>query len=124
MIGELARELGFRVERRGADEIALPLGGGAVLLFANLEGEDCLVGFDGGTWHGHGEVMFMCDRDRYVELDALDIVIGLEDGTMLVCEEWREVVCVDRWLVHGDRPELACPEVESELRLRRARKGS
>jgi hypothetical protein len=101
LIAQLCREVGLSA-RTGADQRAeVDLGQGSILCFQNTEREeDCLIGFLGMPWHTHDNLMFADGRGNYVELDYLNLLTGLREGRVLVCE--REVAgrTVDRWLVH------------------------
>jgi hypothetical protein len=78
------------------------LGDGAVLLLENHETEDdCSIGFLGTPWHGHGGLMFVDSRGYYVDLDYLNLLTGLKDGDILVCEREVDGEIVDRYLMHS-----------------------
>lgn len=73
----------------------------AVLCFQNAEREeDCLTGFLDTPWHTHDNLMFVDARGNYVELDYLDLLMGLKEGRVLICERETHGQIVDRWLVH------------------------
>lgn len=44
--------------------------------------------------------MFVDARGNYVELDYLNLLTGLKEGRVLVCEREVKGQMVDRWLVH------------------------
>jgi hypothetical protein len=115
MVAELCGEVGLSCVRRSADEVALHLEEGIVLLFQNVvtgytgedgttttNEDDNLIGFEGTQWHTHDDLMFSDRHGFYVELSYLDLVSGLADGTVLVCELWLHGELADRWLVHRD----------------------
>jgi hypothetical protein len=121
MIGDLCSELGLRTVARSTDEVAIELEEGVVLLFINAEREeDSLVGFEGGEWHYHDD--FMCsDRHGFhIELGYLDVLTGLADGEVLLCEQWVGGELRERSLVHRDYvDEFLDMQEDEEIRIRR-----
>jgi hypothetical protein len=102
LICQLCRETGMWVRMDADQRVEVDLGQGAVLCFQNAEREeDCLIGFLGMPWHTHDDLMFTDARGNYVELGYLDLVIGLKEGRVLVCEREVEGRTVDRWLTHA-----------------------
>ena len=103
MVSELCGEVGLSCVRRSAAEAAVYLGEGITLLFQNATNEDDnLIGFEGTQWHTHDGLTCSDRHGFYVELRYLDLVSGLADGTILVCELWVRGELSDRWLVHRD----------------------
>jgi hypothetical protein len=115
MVSELCGEVGLSCVRRSADEVAVHLGEGITLLFLNVATEytgeggttttnedDNFIGFEGTQWHSHDGLMCSDRHGFYVELSYLDVVSGLADGSVLVCEQWLHGELTDRWLVHRD----------------------
>jgi hypothetical protein len=103
LIAELCGEVGLKCEVRSPNEAAIELEGGVALLFQNAEREeDCLMGFAESSWHTHGALMCSDLHGFNIELDYLDVVAGLADGTVLICELWVRGELSDRWLVHRD----------------------
>jgi hypothetical protein len=99
---ELCQELGLRSHFRQDDLLAIELGEDCVLVFQNAEREeDCLVGFDGTPWHTHDVFMFADCRGHYTEMNYLDVVSGLKNGVILICEHWLDERLLDRCLIHG-----------------------
>jgi hypothetical protein len=81
------------------------LGNGAVLCLENGENDECgLMGFPGTLWHVHGDgdLTFGGPWGRYIELDILNLLNGLRDGTVLICEHHSEGKLVDRWLTRNE----------------------
>lgn len=121
MITELCRELGLQAVARSSNEVAIELERGVALVFVNAEREeDSVVGFEGGEWHYHGD--FMCsDRHGFhIELGYLDVLTGLADGSVLLCEKWVHCVLRERSLVHRDYvDEFRYMEKGEEIRIRR-----
>jgi hypothetical protein len=103
MVCELCDEVGLHCVRRSSDEVAVHLESGVTLLFQNAPNEDdCLVGFEGAQWHTHDGLRCSDRHGFYIELSYLDLVSGLADGTVLVCELRVRGALADRWLVHAD----------------------
>lgn len=124
LILKLCKELGFPSHRKN-ERVEIALGQGAVLVFENAEQDkDCLVAFSGTSWHAHDDLMFTDGCGNYVELNYLDIVAGLKDGQILVCEQWQRGAVIDRWLIHRDyNDEFKYMEEGEELRVRRPTSG-
>lgn len=121
MIKELCRELGLRVVTRSADRVAVDLEEGPVLIFVNAEEqEDSRVGFEGMSWHYHGKLICTDRHGNYIELGYLDVLTGLVDGKVLLCELWGEGKLQDCWLVHRDFiDEFGYLRAGEEVRVRR-----
>jgi hypothetical protein len=121
-LNEYCREIGLvaRTVDRFALEIAV--GNGAVLCFQNAERErDCLMGFLGTPWHTHGDLTFVDPRGHYIELDTLNLLNGLRDGTVLVCERHVDGKLADRWLIHsGYNDEFRYLDPDVSIIVRRA----
>lgn len=125
LVSELCEEVGLPCEQRSADELALDVEPGTVLLFRNYPGEDDnLVGFDGTQWHTH-DCLMCSDRHGYhIDLTYLDLVSGLADGSVLICEQWVGGALSDRWLVHRDFvDEFRYLRDGEEIRVRPVRRG-
>lgn len=127
-INELCRELGLRTVPRSADRVAVELEEGLVLVFVNLalvlvnieQQEDCLAGFEEMDWHCHGDFIFMDPRGHHVKLGSLDVLTGLVDGQILLCELWRQGERQQCWLVHRDfMDEFGHLRTDEEIRVRR-----
>lgn len=115
-------ELGISSELQLPQKLSVFVGDDVVLSFENSEQEeDCLVGFKGTSWHVHDEFMFVGREGRYIELDSLNLISGLADGSVLICELWKESSLNDRWLIHRDfNDEYKYMEVGEEIRVWRA----
>jgi hypothetical protein len=100
----------------------IDLGQEAVLCFLNAEcDEDCLIGFLGMPWHAHDNPVFADARGSYVELDYLNLLTGLKEGRVLVCERRVKGRTVDRWLVHSEyNDEFKYLEEGEQIIVRRA----
>ena len=103
LIQELCAELQLRSTAVSAEEVAVDLGGGAVLSFINSEhDQDCLVGFKDTPWHAHDDFTFHDRQGHCATLNYLDVLTGLKDGKVLVCELWQSGALADRWLLHSE----------------------
>ena len=103
LVHQLCEEIGLCSSASSPDELAIELAEGVRLIFRNVvRDEDCLVGFNGTPWHTHGNCTFVDGRGNYVEVDYLDMVAGLADGRILVCERLLSGEIVERWLIHRD----------------------
>ena len=103
LIHQLCEEVGLRSSTSSPDELAIELTESVRLTFRNAgQDEDRLVGFNGTPWHTHGDFIFVDGRGNYVETDYLDVIAGLADGRILVCELSKSGVIADRWLIHRD----------------------
>ncbi len=103
LIIQLCREIGLPARTTADQRVDVDLGQGAVLCFQNAEREeDCLIGFLGMPWHTHDNVIFGDARGNYVELDYLNLLTGLKDGRVLICERGMDGRIVDRWPVHSE----------------------
>jgi hypothetical protein len=92
LIREFCREIGLPA-RTGDQCVEVDLGQGALLCFQNAaREEDCLIGFLDTPWHTHDNLMFADARGNTIELDYLDLLTGLTEGRVLVCEGERIIV--------------------------------
>lgn len=121
LIHELCQELGLRSSFRSDDLLAIDLQKDCVLVFQNAErDEDCLVAFDGTPWHTHEVFIFADCRGYHAEMNYLDVVSGLKDGVILICERWVADRLVDRWLIHrAFNDEFIYMDAGEEFRVRR-----
>ena len=122
LIYQLCRETGLPARVVGDRGVEVDLGQGAVLCFQNAEREeDCLIGFRDAEWHTHDDLMFSDPRGHYIELDYLDLLTGLKEGRVLVCEREVEGRTVDRWLIHSEfNDELRYLDEGERIIIRRA----
>ena len=103
VISELCQEIGFPVHREACKCVEIDLGQDAILCFQNAKNEgDSLIGFAGMPWHTHDDLMFTDNHGNYINLDYLDVLVGLKDGKVLICEQEVGGRTVDRWLAHAD----------------------
>lgn len=125
LLNEYCREIGLDAAMPDRSSLQISLGDGAILCFLNAErDDDCLMGFAGTPWHAHGPLMFCDAGGRYVELEPLDLLSGLCDGTVLIGTLELESKLVDRWLVHKEfNDEFGHLEPGERIIVRRARAG-
>lgn len=96
-------KIGLNSTLRSAEELAVELAKGVVLRFySSQKGGDGMVQFEGTPWHSHGALIFTDSHGYETEMRFLDIVSGLAEGRILVCEKWSRGELVDRWLDHQD----------------------
>jgi len=102
IILELCDELELSTNRLNNEEIEIVLANDLTLCVQNIENDDCLIGFKGTPWHMHGDAMFSGQRGYNIEIQYLDIFIGLNSGHILICELWENELLVDRYLTHAE----------------------
>ena len=96
-------ELGLSSTFRDKGRLEVNLGHDIVLCFQNAESdEDCLIGFEDTPWHAHDEIMFSDAHGNFIVMNYLEILDGLADGRLLVCEVRKNGILSDRWLIHQD----------------------
>jgi hypothetical protein len=102
LVSQLCREIGLSA-RAGEDQcVEVDLGHGAILCFQNAERvEDCLVGFPDIGWHFHDNLLF-ADAHGGIEFDYLDLLTGLKEGTVLICELEVDGRTRYRQLIHSE----------------------
>jgi hypothetical protein len=122
LVNQLCLEIGLIVRMDTDLRVEIDLGRDAVLCFENAEREeDSLIGFLGTPWHTHDNFMFVDARGNYVELDYLNVLTGLKEGRVLVCELEVKGRTVDRWLVHCEyNNEFKYLEQGEQIIVRRA----
>jgi hypothetical protein len=121
MITELCNELGYEKVESSSDKVEVELLENVTLAFQNIDNcTDSLMGFLGTPWHNHGDIMFSGQEGQYIEMTYLDVVSGLKEGKILVCELHNNEVLKDRYLVHRDLvDEFNYMEPGDEIRVRR-----
>ncbi len=72
------------------------------LFFENIEEDDCIIGFEGTPWHFHGDIQFCDGRGYYLDVNYIDIITEIINGTILVCENWMNDKLEDRYLIHNE----------------------
>ena len=101
LVYEMCLEIGLSAHLTTDQRVEIDLGKGAILCVLNAEREeDCLIGFLGTPWHVHDNPMF-ADAHGYIEVDYLNLIVGLKEGEILICEQEVEGRMVDRWLIHS-----------------------
>ena len=121
-IRDLCREIGLSGKLVTEEHIEIDLGGGAVLYFQNADREeDCLMGFLDVPWHTHDDILFADAQGNSIEFDYLDLLVGLKEGQVLVCEIQKEARVVDRSLIHSKyNDEFRYLEEGAQVIVRRA----
>jgi hypothetical protein len=121
MVRDLCDELGLQRTSVSGDPVQIQVAEGAELVLQNLPDDDSLIGFSDTGWHSHGDLMFADARGYYVELTYLDVLTGLADGSVLICELWRPDGLEDRWLTHKDfANDFQYMQAGDEIRVRPA----
>jgi hypothetical protein len=110
-----------KLATNGADTLEIDFGQDVVLCFVNAsDDQDSLVGFKGTPWHSHGSIGFSDPNGNWIELDYGEVLIGLTDGSILVCERWTDGHIHDRWLIHSKYfDELNHMRAGDEIRVKR-----
>lgn len=121
LIYELCNDVGLHCTR-ATSELSIHLAPGATLLFQNTEREeDCLMGFVGTPWHAHDNLVCSDRQGNCIDLSYLDVVEGVAEGVILICELWVNEKLSDRWLVHRDYvDEFRYLQRGDEIRIRPA----
>ncbi|MEO7297199.1 MAG: hypothetical protein ABI042_01335 [Verrucomicrobiota bacterium] len=123
LIQDLCKELGLLSRVRSNQFLEVQFDQGAMLCFQNAERDkDCLVGFDGTPWHTHDDFIFDDGKGNFIEMNYFDVLTGLNDGHVLICERWQQGKLTDRWLVHCEyNDEFNYLGKGDEIRVRRPR---
>src|SRR5262245_9719034 len=102
LVSNLCSEIGLSAQ--SSDQgVEIDLGAGAILKLLNAEcEEDCLGGFPEFGWHFHDSLMFADAHGNSLECNYLNLLTGLADGSVLICEQVRHGRIFDRWLIHRD----------------------
>jgi hypothetical protein len=90
------------------------------LVITNIS-EDCsLIGFSETKWHAHDTIMFTDKNGYYIELNYLEILEGISNGSILIIEEYDTEILLDRYLAHQDYfDELKYIKLGTELRIKK-----
>lgn len=95
------RSYGLSCDRISLDELRVRFGEDCELCIANTEsGADTYLGFSDGSWHTHGDAVFMTGADTYVELSPLQVIDGLRTGVLLIGSRYFQGELKDRWIFH------------------------
>jgi hypothetical protein len=129
LIEEFCRELGLLAKRlprssEACEGVEITLRSDIVLTFLDADKEvDCLMGFADTGWHVHEDLVFDDKDGNCVTMNYLDVLSGLADGQVLICETWRRGVVHARWLIHRDcNDEIRHLNENDEMRVFRAKK--
>ncbi|MFT4252015.1 MAG: hypothetical protein QM608_05990 [Caulobacter sp.] len=118
-LADLCAALGFPANRLESAYLQVDLGAGAILCFDTDE-DGGLIGFAGGDWHTHGDVMFGDARGYSVSLTAPELLSGLAEGRVLVRDREADGRLVERSLLHIDYPDIPNLAPGERVVLRRA----
>jgi hypothetical protein len=109
LLHEFCQELGFPSSISSNEKLEIKFSEHCVLVFWNYKSDgseaECIMGFkiegfdESFNSHIHGNIVFS-NGINYVEMNPLDILAGLKDGTVLICEVWRKGELDDRTLMH------------------------
>lgn len=100
-IEAFCRSEGMSCERGSEEELRVRLAGDFTLCIANTDGgTDTYLGFSDGTWHTHGEAMFMTGSDTYLKLTPVEVLAGLRAGDLLIGSRYVRGELKDRWIFH------------------------
>ena len=121
LIAELCNELGYEKVESSPNAVEVELFKDVTLAFQNIDNcTDSLMGFLGTSWHNHGDIVFSGQEGRYIEMTYLDVVSGIKEGKVLVCELHNNEVLKNRYLVHKDLvDEFKYMEPGDEIRVRK-----
>lgn len=101
LIEEFCAEVGYLTNYKNPETFVVSLGEDIELTFFNSEKEDnCLVQFNVSDWHEHEPFIFDNYRDHCLELDYLDVLKGLAEGQIFVCDRISNGEVVERSLIH------------------------
>lgn len=90
IIAEFAKELGFVCKFDNPNQINIEFSPGIIFVFENIENEDDNVfGFQGTPWHSHDKLILTTENNSYIELKDIEIIEGIQDGTILLCEQYQ-----------------------------------
>jgi hypothetical protein len=102
-IEKLAQELGFSAKRTDPDKIEIIIANDITFVFRNFkEEDDNLYGFEGTPWHSHNALLLMTSENCYIELNDIEIISGIKDGSILIFEQYKDGKLIDRWIGHRD----------------------
>ncbi len=102
LIKELCDEIGLKATMRNGNEVAIELDSDIVLCAKNIDGDNCLMGFEGTPSHFHGDIQFVDSRGYYTDVSYLDLITGIVEGKVLVCERWQKESLKDRYFIHSE----------------------
>ena len=107
---------------RSDDTLEISIEPGITLCFVNHpNAEESLMAFKDTPWHVHGAIGFADNRGYHTEMEYPDVIRGILDGTILICERFLNGTLVDRWLMHSAyADEFRWMEPSEEIRVKRA----
>jgi hypothetical protein len=118
---EMCAELELEHHWVNENELEIRFSPECILLFQNMPDEkDTAFGFKDTPWHAHESLRFMTGEDTYVDLDELEIVLGIAVGDILIVSRYVSGKLEDRWLTHKkEKLDLKYMFPEEELRVLR-----
>lgn len=123
LIADLCREVGFPVLPSPENSVRVDLGSSVCLEFVNWpDKDDCLLGFPDTGWHTHDDLLLVTRDHCERSFDQMDVITGLANGKLLICEKRSNGTIEDRELVLPDidvSEELEFNQ-KIEIRVRRA----
>jgi hypothetical protein len=58
--------------------------------------------FPDTPWHTHDDFVFRDARGNCIELDYINLLTGLKEGRVLICEQEVGGRTIERWLIHSE----------------------
>jgi hypothetical protein len=103
LVAQLSHEVGLWACTISDQRVDVDLGHGTILTFQNDErDEHCLFGILDSPWHVHDKLMSADPRGYHVELDYLDVLTGLAEGRILICEQQSDGKTLEISLIHSE----------------------
>lgn len=100
LVAQLCEQLGIECSLVEPEKLQMRFVCGATIEFANLPSTDAMIGCPDTGWHVH-EVLPCSDPQGYgINIDYLNVVSGIADGSVLVCELYTNGSLITRSLVH------------------------
>lgn len=120
LVAELCAELGIEYSFVEPARLEMRFACGASIQFVNLSATDALIGCPTTGWHVH-KVLPCSDPQGYgIDIAYLDVVSGIADGTVLVCELYKNGKLFERSLIHKKyADEFQYLDNGDEVRIRR-----
>lgn len=121
IIAGLTKDLGFSSRFGNLNELEIEMSPGIIFIFKNIENEDDnAFGFQDTPWHSHDKLSLMVGDDSYIELNDIEIIVGIKEGNVLLCEQYVNGILTDRWLRHkNEKDDNKYIEAGEEIRIRR-----
>ena len=102
-ISECVKDIGFTILHEKSNCLDIEIAEGIIFTFKNMEEvNDNAFGFKDTPWHSHDKLLLNTKGNEYVELNDIEIIAGIRDGDILLCEQYLNGILSDRWLRHKD----------------------